>query len=55
MSKHNCPKNMVWSDKKGRCINPELEAVPEDPNSRSKASSPLIFPTHKKRGDIQKI
>jgi len=35
-----------------RCI---PEAVPENPNDRSKAQSPLNFKTHLKRGDIKKI
>jgi len=53
MTKHNCPTNMIWSDKKGRCINPELEAVPENPNDRSKASPNLTFPTHAKRKEVR--
>ena len=52
---HSCAKNMIWSDQRCRCIQQDLEAVPENPNDRSKAFSPLVFPTHKKRGDIQKI
>ena len=56
MAKHpkgkNCAKNMIWSDQRGRCVNPELEAVPENPNDRSKASPNLTFPnTIRKRGD----
>jgi len=56
--KHNCPDGkdgnvkQHFDDKLGRCVNKEYS---EDPNSRSKASSPLVFPTHKKRGEIQKI
>jgi len=23
--KHNCPTDMIFSDKKGKCINPNLE------------------------------
>jgi len=76
MTKHSCPTNHVWSDKHGKCIQPDLEkkhkdcsqldvdlnrCIPEvvsgaeNPNDRSKASSPLTFPTHLKRGDIKKI
>jgi len=53
----NCPTDMIFSKKYGKCINPELEVVngAEYPNSRSKASPNLTFPTVKKRGDIQKI
>jgi len=51
----NCPTDMIFSKKHGKCIQPDLEAVPDDPNSRSKATSPLVFPTHMKRGDIKKI
>jgi len=56
--KHKCPTDMIYSIKAGQCIpKSELETVDGavDPNSRSKASSPLIFPTVKKRGDIKKI
>ena len=54
---HNCPEGHVWSDKHGKCVQPDLETVDgaENPNSHSKASSPLVFPTHMKRGDIKKI
>lgn len=52
MAKHNCPTDMIFSKKHGRCIQPDLEAVPEDPNSKSKASPNLTFPTAiRKRGD----
>lgn len=55
--KKNCPTDMIFSKNHGRCIQPDLESVDgaENPNARSKAKSPLVFPTHKKRGDIQKI
>jgi len=73
---HDCAKNMVWSDDKSKCINPELEkkhkdcsqldvdlnrCIPEvvsgaeNPNSRSRASPNLTFPTHKKKGQINKV
>ena len=51
--KHNCPTSHVWSPQKGKCIQPDLEAVPENPNTRSKASPNLTFPTRKKRGEIK--
>jgi len=53
----NCPTDMIFSKQHGKCIQPDLEVVngAEDPNSRSKASPNLTFPTVKKRGDIQKI
>ena len=49
MTKHNCPTDFIFSKKAGRCVNKDLEAVPEDPNLRSKATSPLTFPTHMKK------
>ena len=24
-TKHDCPTDMIFSDKKGKCINPEIE------------------------------
>jgi len=51
----NCPDSMIFSKKHGKCIQPDLEAVPEDPNSRSKSSPNLNFPTHKKKGEINKV
>jgi len=74
--KHKCPTNHIWSDKHGKCIQPDLETkhkdcsqldvdlnrcIPEkvsgaeDPNSRSKASPNLSFPTHMKKGQINKV
>lgn len=48
---HNCADDLVYSDRKGKCINPKLEDESkeylENPNSRSKASSNLTFPTAK--------
>jgi len=43
MTKHNCPTSMIFSKKAGKCIQPDLEAVPEDPNSRSKSAKNLDF------------
>jgi len=53
MTKHKCAHDMHFDDSRGRCVQDETVNGAEDPNSRSKASSPLTFPTHKKRGDIQ--
>ena len=54
---HNCPEGQVYSNKAGKCVTPDLETVDgaENPNVRSRAAPNLTFPTHKKRGDIQKI
>ena len=55
MSKHSCPADMIFSKKHGKCIQPDLEVVQgaEDPNSRSRASPNLTFPTHKKRKEVR--
>jgi len=54
MTKHNCPKDMVWSDEKGQCINPNLEVVDgaEYPERRNKAAPNLTF-QHTKRKEVR--
>ena len=37
--KHDCPTDMIFSDKKGRCVNPNLENL----NLRSKSAPNLRF------------
>ena len=54
MTKHSCPKKMIFSKQHGKCIQPDLEVVngAENPNDRSKASPNLTFPNAiRKRGD----
>lgn len=59
--KHNCPTDMIFSKKRGKCIQPDLEPEKEIvdgdayPERRNHSDPNLDFPTHKKRGDIQKI
>jgi len=36
---HDCPTDMIFSDKKGRCVNPNLENL----NLRSKSAPNLRF------------
>jgi len=53
--KHNCPDGLVYSNRKGKCINPRLEdeSINEynDPTDRSKIpTKSLRFPTTKGRG-----
>lgn len=55
--KHNCPTDQHYDEKRGRCVNNEMETVSgaENPNSKSRASPNLTFQTRKKRGEIKKI
>jgi len=49
--KHNCGSQQVWDAKKGKCVNPntEVKEYSENPNSRSRASPNLTFPTSNRR------
>jgi len=53
--KHDCPENLVYSNKAGKCINPRLEdeeslnEYSEDPDSRNKSAKNLRFPATKGR------
>ena len=44
--KHSCPKDQTFSDKLGKCVNPNLEneTVDDDSSSRNKSASNLVFP-----------
>ena len=53
-TKHDCPTDMVFSDKKGKCINPEVEdeSVNSDSSTRNIVPNPALrFPnTVRNRG-----
>ena len=42
---HNCPNNQKYDEERGRCVDKETVDGAENPNSRSKTSSPLTFPS----------
>lgn len=54
--KHNCPTDMIYSNKAGKCINPRLEdeslnEYNDDPTDRSKTpTKSLRFQSTKGRG-----
>jgi len=49
--KHNCPDNLIYSDKKGRCINPRLED--EENLNEAVPTKSLRFP--KTKGRVQGV
>jgi len=54
-TKHKCGDGLVYSNKKGKCINPKLEdeeslnEYSEDPDSRNKSAKNLRFPATKNK------